>query len=130
MATHHGKDGVVRSGATNALAEVTEFSIEETADVVDNTVMGDTSKTHMIGVKSWTASVSCFWDETDTNGQQTFLVGSSVTVGLYPEGTASGATFASGTATITGVQLGAAKDGIVSRNFTLEGNGALAWSTV
>lgn len=130
MATHHGKAGVVRSGATNALAEVTEFSIEESVDVVDDTVMGDTSKTNQIGVKSWTASVACFWDETDTNGQQTFLIGASVTANLYPEGVGSGAAYASGTATITGVTVGVPKDGVVTRNFTLEGNGALAWSTV
>ena len=130
MSTHHGKAGVVRSGATNAVAEVVEFTIEESVDVVDDTVMGDTSKTHLIGVKSWKASVSCFWDETDTNGQQTFTIGASVTAGLYPEGVGSGATYCSGTATITGISIGVPKDGVVTRNFELEGNGALAWSTV
>lgn len=130
MGTHHGKAGVVRSGAANAVAEVTEFTIEESVDVVDDTVMGDTSKTHLIGVKSWKATVACFWDETDTNGQQTFTIGASVTANLYPEGVGSGATYAGGTATITNISIGVPKDGVVTRNFELEGNGALAWSTV
>ena len=36
MATHKGSEGVVKVGA-NAVAEVTGFSVDETADTIENT---------------------------------------------------------------------------------------------
>ena len=129
MATHHGKAGVVKVGS-NTVAEVTEFSVEEGVDIADDTVMGDTSKTHLIGIKEWSGSLTCFWDETDTNGQQALTVGASVTLNLHPEGTGAGATYKTGTATIARVTLSVAKEGIVTRAFQFTGNGALTETTV
>ena len=45
MATHTGSEGTVKVGA-NAIAEIRSFSIEETADTVEDTSMGDTYRTH------------------------------------------------------------------------------------
>ena len=44
MATHLGKEGTVQVGA-NAIAEIRSYSIDETSDVVEDTSMGDDSKT-------------------------------------------------------------------------------------
>ena len=130
MGTHHGKDGVVKVGA-NAVAEIDNWSVTETAATADDTSMGDTWKTHIAGktINSWNGSLSCHWDETDTNGQQALTVGASVTLNLYPEGSGTGATYKTGTATITQVGLTVPKDGVVSRSFNFEGNGALSEAT-
>jgi hypothetical protein len=45
MATHLGKEGTVQVGS-NAIAEIRSFSIDESIDVVEDTSMGDSSKTY------------------------------------------------------------------------------------
>lgn len=128
MATHHGKDGVVKIG-TDTVAEVTEFNVESGVDVVDDTVMGDTWKTHLVGMKEWSGSLSCQWDETDTTGQEAMTEGASVALKLYPEGADTGDKYLAGTATVTRITLAASKEGVVTRAFQFQGNGALAWAT-
>lgn len=129
MATHHGKNGVVKVGS-NAVAEVQQFSVTEQVGTVDDTAMGDTDETHLVGIKSWNGSLQCSWDETDTNGQEALTVGASVTLNLYPEGTGSGASYMTGTATITEVTRDIKRDGVVTRSFNFKGNGALTHTTV
>mgnify|MGYP000498301311 CR=1 FL=1 len=129
MATHHGNDGSVAVGA-NTVAEITEFSVNETGETADDSAMGDTARSHKGGKVSWTGILSCWWDETDTDGQEALTVGASVTLNLYPEGSGSGARYATGTATITEVGVTTPQDGIVTRSFSFQGNGALTWDDV
>lgn len=129
MATHAGSEGTVKSGA-NAIAEIRSFSLEETADTIEDTSMGDASRTYLTGLKTFSGSVDVFWDETDTDGQVSFAVGSSVTLAVYPEGDTSGDTFYSGTAIVTGRTITSSFDGMVEASFTLQGTGALTASTV
>lgn len=129
MATHHGKNGVVKVGS-NAVAEVDSWELTISVSKASDTAMGDDWETHLTGTKAWKGSLSCHWDETDTNGQEALVVGASVTLNLYPEGTASGATYFTGVATIDDVNVSVSKGGIVSRRFTFEGNGAVTQTTV
>ncbi len=129
MATHAGSEGTVKSGA-NDIAEIRSFSLEESADTIEDTTMGDTSRTYLTGLKTFSGSVDVFWDETDTNGQVSFAVGSSVTLAVYPEGDTSGDTYYSGTAIVTGRTITSSFDGMVEASFTLQGTGALAAATV
>lgn len=129
MATHHGLDGSVKVGA-NTVAEVRSFEIETTQDTVDDSVMGDTWHTHLTGLKAWTATAECLWDETDTNGQVALTIGASVSLSLGPEGHTSGDTIYTGTATVKTIGVAAAHDGVVTRRVSFEGNGALTITTV
>jgi hypothetical protein len=129
MATHHGKNGVVKVGA-NTVAEVDRWSVRESVEVSDDTAQGDTAQTHLVGVPMWNGNLTCHWDETDTNGQQALTIGASVTLNLYPEGTGSGAKYKTGTASILEVGIEVTKNGVVSREFSFQGNGALTESTV
>lgn len=132
MATHWGNEGLVRSG-NNAVAEVTEFEFSQSVSVVDDTAMGDQWKTHIAGsgIKEWSGSLTCHWDESDTQGQQTFMVGASVTLNLHPEGNTTGDKYWTGTASITEVTLTTQMDGsTIKRSFKFIGNGALTESTV
>lgn len=128
MGTHHGNGGLVKVGA-NTVAEVKEWSVESGADLAEDTAMGDTWKTRLVGLKEWSGSLSCHWDETDTNGQEALTEGASVTLNLYYEGAATGAKYHSGTALITRITMTTSLDGVVQRAFQFSGSGALSWST-
>lgn len=129
MATHTGSEGTVHVGA-NAIAEIRSYSIEETADTTEDTSMGDSYRTHKITLKSWTASVDVFWDETDTNGQETLVPGAEVTINVYPEGNASGDAYYTGTALVTSKSINASFDGMIEASISLQGTGALTTTTV
>ena len=129
MATHIGRDGKIKVGS-NAVAEVRSFSIEETGDTVEDTVMTDTARTYLATLTSFTASADVFWDETDSTGQGALTVGSSVTINFYPEGDQSGDTYYSGSAIVTGVSRSSSFDGMVEASISLQGSGALASNTV
>ena len=128
MATFSGNDGIVKNGA-NQVAEVLDWALSESANTIDDTVLGDTSTTHKTGLLSWSGSINCYWDDTDTNGQVALTIGSSVTLNLLPEGATTGDAQYSGTATITGIERAVANDSIVTQAFTFTGNGALTIGT-
>ena len=129
MASHIGRDGIVKVGA-NTVAEVKSFSIEESADTVETTKMTDTARSHAITLTSFSGSLDCFWDETDTTGQGALTIGASVTLALYPEGDTTGDTYYSGTALVTGVSRSASFDGMVEASISVQGTGALTADTV
>lgn len=129
MATHRGSEGTVKSGA-NAIAEIRSYTITETADVLEDTTMGDASRTYLASLKTFTGSLECYWDETDTNGQLTLDVGSPVTINIYPEGSTSGDTYYTGSVIITEKSITASFDGMVEASFSFQGTGALSETTV
>ena len=129
MAVHKGSEGAVKVGA-NIVAEVRDWSLEETAETIDSTEMSDAAKTFEVGTTSWSGSVNAFWDETDSSGQGAMTVGSSVTLNLYPEGATSGDTFGSGTAIISSISKSGGIDGLVEASFSFQGTGALTWAAV
>ena len=129
MAVHKGSEGAVKIEA-NTVAEVRDWSLEETAETIDSTEMSDAAKTFEVGTTSWSGSVNAFWDETDTSGQGAMTAGASVTLNLYPEGATSGDTYGSGTAIISSISKSAGIDGLVEASFSFQGSGALTWATV
>jgi hypothetical protein len=129
MATSTGKDGAVYVGA-NAVAEIRDWSLETTSEVVNDTVMGDTWMTNKATQKSWTSSFNAYWDDSNTTGQGALAEGSEVTLNLYPEGNTSGNTYWTGTAIITSVSKSASFDGLIEASFSATGNGALTEDTV
>lgn len=126
MANHKGSEGVVKVGSAT-IAEVTAWSIDESAATIDDSTLDDTVTTMQIGRTSWSGGIECFWDESDSSGQETLTIGASVTLNLYPEGATTGDQYATGTALITGISMSGAIDGIVTRSFTYSGSGALTW---
>lgn len=127
MATHTGSEGTIKVGS-DTVGEIRSYSISETADTIEDTSMGDASRTFKTGLKSFTASVDVFWDETDT-GQTALSVGSSVTLNVYPEGATTGDKYFSGSAIVTGLTVNGSFDGMVEASLTLQGTGALSLST-
>ena len=124
MATHKGSEGTVKVGS-NAVADIRSYSIEESADTLEDTSMGDSARTYKSSLTSFSGSLDVFWDETDTNGQGALSIGSEVTLNVYPEGADSGDTYYSGSAIVTGVTRSASFDGLVEASISVQGNGAL-----
>lgn len=129
MATHKGSEGVIKVGA-NSVAEIRSYSIEESADTLEDTSMGDSARTYKTSLTSFSGSLDVFWDETDTNGQGALTIGSEVTLNVYPEGDTAGDTYYTGTAIVTGVSRSASFDGLVEASISVQGSGSLTESTV
>jgi len=129
MATHKGSEGTVKVGS-NAVAEIRSYSIEESADTLEDTSMGASARSYKPSLTNFSGSLDVFWDETDTSGQGALSIGSEVTLNVYPEGDASGDTYYSGSAIVTGVSRTASFDGLVEASISVQGNGALTESTV
>ena len=125
MANHTGSEGTVRVGATNAVLEIRSYSVEETADTVEDTSMGDTYRTFKTILKSWSGSVDVFWDELDTTGQGALVPGTEVNIRFYPEGATTGDTYLTGQAIVTGKTITGSFDGMVESTITVQGTGAL-----
>lgn len=128
MASHTGSEGIVKIGSAT-MAEVRSWSIEETAETIENTAMGDAARTYALGLTGWSGSMDVWWDETDTSGQGACDVGSSLTFNFYPEGTTTGDTYYTGTGLVTGHSRTASFDGNVEASISVQGTGALTEST-
>ena len=129
MATHKGSEGTVHVGS-NAIAEIRSYSLDETADTVEDTTMGGAARTYLASLTTFSGSIDVFWDETDTDGQVALAVGSSVTLKFYPEGATSGDTYYSGTALVTGKNISASFDGMIEASISVQGTGAITTATV
>ena len=128
MATHTGSEGTIKIGA-NTLGELRSFSLETTAETIEDTSMGYTSRTYKVGLKTFTGTASVFFDETDT-AQIALVAGAEITLNVYPEGASSGDTYYTGSAIVTGRTINSSFDGMVEAEISFKGTGALTESTV
>ena len=129
MAVHKGSEGVVKVGS-NTVAEVTAFSFDETVDTIESTALSNSARSYVADYVGFTGTVDCQWDETDTSGQGAMTVGSTVTLNLYPEGSASSATYYTGSAIITSISRANAMGSIVTASFSFTGTNALTSARV
>ena len=113
MATHHGKEGVVHVGGT-AIGNATGFTVDTTHDVVEDTALGSSMKSFLVGRGSFTATIDMNFEETDS-GQTTLVQGASASFEFMPEGADSGDRKFSGTGIVTGMSVGVTLDGVTTR---------------
>ena len=128
MATHFGKEGVVTAGGTG-IGELTGYTLETTADVVEDTQLSDAGKTFVAGRTSFSGTLEMSYDETDSP-QQTLTAGTTIAFILAPEGNATGDETFTGSGIVTGMSVNVTLDGITTRSVTFQGTGALTQSTV
>ncbi len=128
MATTHGNTGAVYIGA-NAVAEVTSWSYSVSVGLTPDTAIGDSAETYVSdGISVGSGSVTCHWDSTDTNGQESMTAGATVTLNVYPEGASSGDDYYGGSAKIESIERSGDLGSIVSATFAYKG--VLTQSTV
>lgn len=129
MAVIKGSEGIVKVGAAT-VAEVKSYSIEETADTVETTSMGDSARTYKASLTTFSGTVECHLDEADTTAQGAMSIGAEVTLNLYPQGDESGDVYYTGDVIITGISRSASMDDIVAATYSFQGTGALSSTTV
>lgn len=119
-----GNSGAVYVDGT-AVAEVRDWSVEQTSEVVTSASMGDTWMTNQATQKSWTASFNAYWDA-DESQAASLQVGAEIALKLYPEGQTATKVEYSGTAIINSVSASSSFDGLIEASFSVTGTGALA----
>jgi predicted secreted protein len=127
MATHTGSEGTIKV-STTVVGELRSYSLEQTADTIEDTSMGDTSRSYKSALKGWSGSASLFFDEADA-GQLLLVLGTSIALKVYPEGASSGDKYYYGDAIITGSNISASFDGMVEAEVTFTGTGAITLGT-
>jgi predicted secreted protein len=127
MATHTGSEGLIRIGTTT-VGELRSYTLDQTADTIEDTSLGDSSRTYKAGLKAFAGSASLFFDEADA-GQILIVVGTEIAIKFYPEGNTAGDKFYEGTAIVTGYNISASFDGMVEAELTFTGTGAISLST-
>jgi hypothetical protein len=127
MATHTGSEGTIKIGS-DVVGELRSFSLESTAETIEDTSMGDTNRSYKVGLKTFTGTASVFFDETDT-AQNALDAGAEITLNIFPEGASSGDTYYTGSAIVTGRTINSSFDGMVEMELSFQGTGALTEST-
>jgi hypothetical protein len=132
MATTTGSSGVVKvatsGGSVAVVGEVRSYTFDGSADTIEDSVMGDTTRSYKAGLKTNTLSVECYYDEADA--QQTLMdERASVDFELYPTGTGTGETYFSGSGIITSRSVTAAFDGMVEASFSIQCSGDVTEAT-
>ena len=128
MATHHGKDAVVHVGGTN-IGQATGFTVDTTHDILEDTALGSSMKSFVVGRGTFTASIDMNFDDDDT-AQGNLVQGSSLSFEFMPEGSGSGEQKLSGTGIVTGMSVGVTLDGVTTRTVSIQGTGGLTIGTV
>lgn len=128
MANHLGREGLVKISSTT-IGELRNYALSHSSDTVEDSVIGDTYRTRLATMKTFSVSGDLYWDETNA-GQLLITIGSSVTLNLYPEGADSGDIYYSGAAIVTKFDVSASFDGIVEGSIEFQGNGVLTTTSV
>ena len=129
MATsYHGKGGALTLGGV-AVAQITDWSVSQSVDVADTTTMGDGDRTFLAGIKSFEGSADVLWAAEDHAPDQglvagEILVGTTYAAIFYPGGTGGNVSY-SGNVIVTGVEVSATVDDVVTASISFQGTGAL-----
>ena len=132
MAIEIGRSGVVKIGTSAsdeaAVGSVRSFSIEESADTIETSVMGDTARTYVKGFTTATVSIEAYWDELDA--QQLLMdAGDTVFFEVQPTGACTSGDDTkhyTGSGIVTSKSINAPFDGVVEASFSIQVSGAVA----
>lgn len=127
MSCIHGKEGALSLGGTN-IAMLTEWTLNETADTVECTAMGDASRKYKAGIKGFEGSAECIWANDDTTGYVgQFTVGTEYAGVFYVTDSATAVEDLkyTGQVIVTGIEITATMDDVVRASVTFQGTGDL-----
>lgn len=121
MAVLKGKDGSISAGLNN-LANITSFTINEEADTLETTSMGNAGyKTFVGSLKSWSGTVEAIFDDTDT----AVGTGSEITLTVLVDDGSSTQVQYSGSCIVTSKSVEVGVADLVTVTFEVTGTGAL-----
>ena len=124
MATVTGREGAVTIGGTD-ITEITSWSLDLTRDVIESTVMGDSARSYVPGLVSFSGSFD-FMLDADAPPAQTAvdLDGSALSFGFEAVADDASATY-TGSGLVTGKSVSAEIEGMVTVSVTFQGTGAI-----
>ena len=129
MSVITGNSGIVavalQGSVAQAVGEVRSFSIEETADTVETTAMGDTTRKFIPSFKSGTVSIEALFDVDTASTQQSVLdVGAEVAWNVLPTGDAADEGYL-GDGIVTSKSISVPYDDMVTVSFTIQTSGPI-----
>lgn len=130
MANHYtGQEGTLYleiSSVSTAIGQLQNISVDYTVNTVESTVMGDSTKTFMAGLKEWTATATISYNPTDQGNINT-AINSNAELGFiaYPGTAGAGDPKLSGNVIITGLSVSSSTDALVSGDISMQGTGDL-----
>ena len=124
MATETGNQGVISFGGSD-VTELKNWSLEENAEQIDDTAMGDLARTSKSGLPSATGTIECHYDEADSV-QEAMNAGAEGVLVVYPKGNTTGQPRVTINVQITGRSGSGAIDEILPQSF----NWAMSSGTV
>lgn len=122
MAVLKGYAGNIKAGTT-VIGEMSDWSLDVNADIVDTSAFGDEWKTKVATQKDWSGSCNGRLDTSDS-GQSALTIGADVTMNFYVDSTH----YYSGNAVVESISRSAAVAGTVDVTFNFTGNGELTYS--
>jgi predicted secreted protein len=136
MASFTGNAGVIAidddAGSQQTVAEVRSYSIESTADTIEKSVMGNSTRQYVKGLATFSGTADVYWDPAHfTTVDLNPTVGSVgatnkvVTLTVYPAG--SGAAW-SGEVIVTGYTVNGSFDGMIEASISFQGTGSLGYA--
>ena len=115
MTTQTGNSGIVSFGGSD-VTELKSWSLEESAEPLDDTAMGDSNKTSLAALPGANGAIEVHYDEGDAV-QEAMDAGASGVLILFPKGNASGKPRVTLTVQITGRSTSGAIDEILPQSF-------------
>jgi hypothetical protein len=132
MATNTGSSGVVKlqvAGTSVAVVgEVRSYTIETSADTIEDSSMGNVARTYKTGLETSTASIEVYWDATDAQ-QLVIDPRASLDFEIYPTGTGTGEKYYTGGGIVTSKSITASFDGMVEASFAIQVSGTVTEAT-
>jgi predicted secreted protein len=132
MTATKGTTGVIKvaitGGTVAAMGEVRTFSISESADTIETSVMGQTARTYAASLTSATISTEVYWDDADA-AQLIMDASVGIIFEWHPTGTGSGEKYYSGAAIVTSKEISVSFDGMVEGSFEAQVTGAVTEAT-
>jgi predicted secreted protein len=136
MATLTGQLGQVKigndsAGAETAIAEVRSWTVEHTKEVIENTSMGDNSRTYLNGLLDFTGSMEVIYDTGHTAATKAFSPDSNDDLFVdFITSTAAGSQKFSGEVIVTSVSRTASYDDLITATVNFQGTGGLTTATI
>lgn len=129
MAVMTGNSGLVQVNLTGqtlaTVGEVRSFSIEETADTVETTAMGDSARKFTPSFTSGTVTIEALFDvDTAGSNQAVFDVGAEVDWMVSPTGNPADEGY-SGSGVVTSKSVSVPYDDMVTVSFTVQTSGGI-----
>lgn len=126
MAAFRGKDVVVKYNAVNISGEGRSVSFEQSSETLDDTVYGDANRTKIAGLLDGSGSFEAIDSTGDfTAAWDQILPGTSATMLIQPEGTASTKRQLSFTAVVTTRSISFPYDDLVTFSMAFEISGVV-----